>query len=376
MYSGGSDRLSPVFDPWEPEGSRRGGAHRLTSIELTVSHRCNMRCRHCAVGEILAAANPEPIGLPALLARLEEVPSLQTLSITGGEPSEDLRHLREYILPVLRYARDRGLKTQINTNLTFDLARYDLIAPYVDVFHITWNYADVQDFHRIAWGHGREQVSAKASAVLFERIVANAAALSRAGSFLSAESMVNRETAPHLGRMNRAIAAMGCRRHEIHPMYPVDWAAGLPVLTLDEYRLAVERLLEQRDPDLWVLFGTFPFLPCSPDPRDRALRQRVKSTAHCSIRNCPDGRNRINVNVFTGECYVTDFAPVPSLGNLRADSLAAVFARWQGHPAFAPFNCYCPEAGCTGPNLIVADVYHPGVDFRSRRAIMPPVAPA
>ncbi|MFZ5824832.1 MAG: hypothetical protein ACOY94_10930 [Bacillota bacterium] len=34
----------------------------------------------------------------------------------------------------------------------------------------------------------------------------------------------------------------------------------------------------------------------------------------------------------------------------------------------APYNCCCPEAGCTGPNLLVAQMYYPGVDFRRRRA--------
>lgn len=362
--------MGPLHDPWEPELSRRSGRHLLTSVEVTVTNRCNMRCRHCAVGETLSLLEPERVPLSLLYRRMDELPTLRTLSITGGEPSENPGTLAGYVLPLLQYARRRGLRTQVNTNLTFELERYRLIAPYVDVLHISWNYTNVDDFHRIAWVRGREHVARAASAKLYERIVSNAQALAADGVFVSAESMVNAETAPHLGRLNRMIREMGCRRHEVHPMYPADWAADLPILDRDAFRAAIDRFLDERAPDLWVLFGTFPFLPCSSDPADQALLGKVRRAPNVSVRNCPDGRNRVNINGFTGDVYVTDFADVPALGNVADEGLAASFERWQAHPAFAPFNCYCPEARCTGPNLLVARMYDPGVDFRERRAVV------
>jgi radical SAM/CxCxxxxC motif protein YfkAB len=355
-------------DPWEPELNRRHGRHLLTSVEITVTNRCNMRCRHCAVGETLVMQEPDHLPLELLFRRLDEIQSLRTLSMTGGEPSENVRTLHEYVLPILQYAKARGIRTQINTNLTYDLARYELIAPYVDVTHISWNYANAEDFHRIAWGHGRQHVSRETSAKLFRRIIDNARALADQGHFLSAESMINGETAPVLGHLNRMIADMGCQRHEVHPMYPADWAVDLPILPLDAFRAAVDRFLDERNPDLWVLFGTLPFFACSPDPQDRAVLAKAKAAPNVTTRNCPDGRNRVNINGFTGDVFVTDFAEVPALGNVLTDSLQAAFDRWQAHPVFAPFTCYCPEVGCTGPNLIVASMYHPGVDFRQRRA--------
>lgn len=46
--------LSPANDPWDPIGSlRKYGRHVLTSVEMTVTHLCNMRCEHCAVGDML-----------------------------------------------------------------------------------------------------------------------------------------------------------------------------------------------------------------------------------------------------------------------------------------------------------------------------------
>ncbi len=355
-------------DPWDPALSRRTGRHLLTSVEVTVTNRCNMRCGHCAVGEVLAMADPERMPLLGLIRRLDEVETLKTLSITGGEPSESLATLREYVLPILQYAKARGLHTQVNTNLTYDLERYLLIAPFVDVMHISWNYPSFLQFHELVWGHGRQHVSMAASEKLYRRIIDNTVALSKAGCFVSAETMIRGETAPHLGAINRFLAEIGCARHEIHPMYPVDWAADLPHLSLDEYRATVDRFLDERDPDLWALFGTFPFLPCSPRPEDQALLARVRGARNVTVRNCPDGRNRVNVNAFTGDVFVTDFADVPALGNIGQDRLDQVFDRWLEHPVFRPYNCYCPEASCTGPNLIVAKMYHPGVDFRTRTA--------
>lgn len=362
--------MGPHVDPWEPELSRRTGRHLLTSVEITVTNRCNMRCRHCAVGDTLQLAEPDRIPLPLLFARLDDVETLQTLSITGGEPSENLDTLQGYVLPILQYARRRGLYTQVNTNLTYDLERYRLIAPFVDVLHISWNYTGVADFHRIAWARGREHVLPSTSAKLYERMMANARSLADAGVFVSAESMVNAETAPHLALLGRMIREMGCRRHEVHPMYPADWAAGLPILGRAEFRDVIDRFLNERDPALWVLFGTFPFLACSPDQADRALLVKAQLAPNVSIRNCPDGRNRVNINGFTGDVFVTDFADVPALGNIQADGLDAVFQRWQTHPVFEPFNCYCREARCTGPNLLVAQMYHAGVDFRQRCAVV------
>ncbi len=359
-----------LSDPWEPRRGLREGRFRLTSVELTVTNWCNLRCRHCAVGESLVARDPERLPLDLILRRLDEVETLTTLSLTGGELSGSAEVLRSWITPLLQYAKRRGLQTQVNTNLTFDLGRYEEIAPWVDVFHITWNYRDEGHFHRTVWGHGREGASPAASRKLFRRIIENARALAAQGRFVSAETMVNLETAEHLGAMNRFLAEIGCRRHEVHPMYPVDWAADLPVLPLAAFRQAVVRFLQERDPDLWVLFGTFPFLPCSPLPEDQALLRAIAAAPNVSVRNCPDGKNRVNVDLFTGAIRVTDFGGMPPLGDVRTDRLEDAFRRWQQHPRFQPLNCHCPEVGCTGPNLLVAEMYHADVDFRRQRAVL------
>ncbi|GJM72515.1 hypothetical protein HMSSN036_47310 [Paenibacillus macerans] len=88
MAGAWSQAISPQNDPWDPIGSlRKYGRHVLTSVELTVTNLCNMRCEHCAVGDSLVLKEPEQLPLPLILKRLDEVEHLQTISITGGEPT-------------------------------------------------------------------------------------------------------------------------------------------------------------------------------------------------------------------------------------------------------------------------------------------------
>jgi radical SAM/CxCxxxxC motif protein YfkAB len=361
--------ISPRFDPWDPLHSRRRhGRHVLTSVEITVSNLCNMRCEHCAVGHQLVLREGDKRSLAELLSRLDEVEHLQTISITGGEPTFLEDTVDNWIIPILRYARERGLKSQLNSNLTLDYARYERIAPHLDVMHISFNYTCADDFYRIGFANAGRPVPRETAYRLYERMMDNARRLSAGGLLVSAESMLNTRTRPHLADIHRLIVEMGCFRHEVHPMYQSDFAEGLPVLTLDELREAVGELLDVRDPSVWMLFGTLPFFRCSDDPRDQALLDRLAQAENVTVRNDPDGRNRLNVNLFTGDVYVTDFASVPPLGNIAADRLDDVFERWLDHPLCRSVNCHCPHANCCGPNLLVKSMYYPSTDFTARRA--------
>lgn len=57
-----------------------------------------------------------------------------------------LSSVKNYVVPLLKYAHERGVRTQINSNLTLDLARYEQIIPYLDVLHISHNWGTMDDF--------------------------------------------------------------------------------------------------------------------------------------------------------------------------------------------------------------------------------------
>jgi radical SAM/CxCxxxxC motif protein YfkAB len=236
--------------------------------------------------------------------------------------------------------------------------------------HISFNYLNVDDFHQVGFANASHPVSRNAAVRMYERMVENTASLSRDGLFISAESMINTRTHEKLPAIHKLIDEMGCKRHEVHPMYPSSFASHLPLLSLDQVRIAIERLLDARNSDMWMLFGTLPFYACNEQIEAQALIQRLRKERNVTIRNDPDGRNRLNVNLFTGDVTVTDFANMPPLGNVQQDNLDTVFARFEQHPLNMRVNCFCNEASCCGPNLLVADSYYTDVDFTKRKAII------
>lgn len=363
--------IRPETDPWDPIHSlRKYGRYTLTSIEVTVTNLCNMRCEHCAVGDALSLTEGAKLPLDLLLTRLDEIETLETISITGGEPMFDKKNIREYILPLLKYAKDRGLKSQLNSNLTLGYERYEEIAPFLDVLHISYNYTDAKDFLDVGFVRTSKGAPSRNAQRLFENMVENTRKLTKNGLFVSAESMINYRTYNKMKEIHRQIIDMGCQRHEVHPMYPSAFAANLPMLSAYETRQTIHSLLDARDPRVWMLFGTLPFYPCSQDDEDQKLLTRMRSEPNLTIRNDPDGRNRLNVNLFTGNIYVTDFSDLSSIGNINRQRLDDVFAQWLQHKYHHLVNCYCAEASCCGPNLLVKDMYYKEVDFHTRKAIM------
>ncbi|SFS99583.1 radical SAM/CxCxxxxC motif protein YfkAB [Paenibacillus sp. BC26] len=363
--------FTPANDPWDPILSlREHGRHVLTSVEMTLSNLCNMRCEHCAVGDTLVMAEPAKLPLDTLLRRLDEVEHLKTISITGGEPTFSAKAVREYMIPLLKYARSRGIASQINSNVTLDYGRYEEIAPYLDVMHISFNYTSSEDFHQIGFAKSGHPVSKETATRMYDRMIENARRLSDGGLFVSAESMINFRTYNKMPEIHKLILEMGCKRHEVHPMYPSAFAADLPVISKQQMRDAIASLLDSRDPSVWMLFGTLPFYHCNEQKEDRELLARLATAPLVTVRNDPDGRNRLNVNLFTGDVFVTDFSDVPAFGNIGSDRLDELFGRWLAHPLARSVDCHCPAASCCGPNLLVKDMYYRDVDFGTRQAIL------
>jgi radical SAM/CxCxxxxC motif protein YfkAB len=339
------------------------GEHRLTSVEFTLSNRCNMRCEHCAVGQTLVMQEPPLLPLDDMIRCLEGVEHLSTISITGGEPTFSRQTVRDYIVPLLQYARSRGIYSQLNSNVTLDYARYEEIAPFLDVMHISFNYTEALDFHNVGFTYSEHPVKYDTAARLYEQMVENTRKLAEGGLLVSAESMINYRTHMKLAEIHRLIAQMGCKRHEVHPMYATSCAENLPMLAREDMLAAINGLLDVRDPDLWMLFGTLPFYACSQSAAERELLARLANEPKVTVRGDPDGRNRLNVNGFTGEVFVTDFADISSFGNIKTGKLDDIFASWLAHPLMASVNCHCPAARCSGPNLLVKQMYYADADF-------------
>ncbi len=359
--------ITPAYDPWEAyEDVEEFGEMVLSNVEFTTTYLCNMRCAHCAVGYTLQDVDPEALPLDLFLKRLEEIPHLRTLSITGGEPMMSKKSIREYVKPLLQYAHQRGVRTQVNSNLTLPFSRYEAIIPYLDVMHISHNWGTVDEYVDVGFANMERKPSRENRSNYLERMFANAKSLSEAGVLVSAETMLNKRTYPYLEKIHDEVVEMGCARHEIHPMYPVDFASKLETLSLEEMKLAIERLLDHHHSQTWMMFGTLPFYPCSTSEDDLNLLKRLYQEDNVTVRNDPDGRSRLNVNIFTGEIIVTDFGDEPSLGNVQSTSLLEAYDSWLKTKTAKSLNCHCPAVKCLGPNLLVKNTYYQNVDFQKR----------
>ncbi|WP_408009655.1 radical SAM/CxCxxxxC motif protein YfkAB [Pseudalkalibacillus sp. A8] len=362
-------KITPENDPWEAYlDVTEYGKIVLSNIEFTTTTICNMRCEHCAVGYTLQPQDPDALPIELMLSRLEEIPHLRSISITGGEPMLSLKSVKEYVVPLLRYAHERGVRTQINSNLTLDLKRYELITPYLDVLHISHNYGSIDDFNVIGFAMMKKKPNLRQREQYFQRMVENARALTAEGVIVSAETMLNTRTLPHLESIHKQIVDMGCQRHEVHPMYPSDFASGLEAATLPEIREGIHRLLDARDINTWMLFGTLPFYACSENEDDLRLLKRLYNEKNVTVRNDPDGRSRLNVNIFDGNVIVTDFGDAPPLGNIQTDRLQDVYDKWSKSQLARSVNCHCPSVKCLGPNILVKDAYYPKEDFTVKKS--------
>lgn len=360
-------QITPSYDPWEAylDVEKHGGL-TLSNIEFTTTTLCNMRCAHCAVGYTLQTKDPDALPIELILKRLDEIPNLKTLSITGGEPMMSKKSVRGYVLPILKYAHERGVRTQINSNLTIDGERYMEIAPYLDVLHISHNWGTIEEFVETGFAMMERKPTFEQRAALFQRMIDNSRMLAENGVMVSAETMLNKKTLPYLEHIHHQIVhEMKCARHEVHPMYPSDFASALTSLSLQETREAIHHLLDIRHKDTWMLFGTLPFYPCSMNEEDQQLLKRLRETENVTLRNDPDGRSRLNINIFSGEVIVTDFGDAPPLGNIQTDTLPDVFDRWLESDLAKSLNCHCPAVKCLGPNVLVKDMYYKDEKFIS-----------
>ncbi|MBW3112719.1 radical SAM/CxCxxxxC motif protein YfkAB [Bacillus sp. MCCB 382] len=365
-----SKKMSIDHDPWEAYlDVDEHGDITLSNIEFTTTTLCNMRCEHCAVGYTLSPKDPSALPIEQILGKLDDIKTLRSLSITGGEPMMSKKSVENYVLPLLKYAHSRGVHTQINSNLTLDLDRYLMIAPYLDVLHISHNWGTIDEFIDVGFANMERKPTREQRRKLFDRMIENSRALSEHGVLVSAETMLNKNTLPYLEKIHRQVVdEMKCGRHEIHPMYPSDFASSLETLSLEETRDAIRDILAFRDENVWMLFGTLPFYPCSSSQEDLDLLKELYSAKKVSVRNDPDGRSRLNVNIFTGDVIVTDFGDTPPLGNITNDTLPDIFEKWKEQPLAKELNCHCPMARCLGPNVLVKSMYYQDVDFSKREA--------
>jgi radical SAM protein with 4Fe4S-binding SPASM domain len=121
------------------------------SLQVEVTSACNLRCAMCLVRyrppvNRLAGAMP----LAMLRGLLDDLPGLRELTLQGlGEPL-----LAPDLLPMVRYARQRGVRVGFNSNATLLNRRRaaELVDSGLDWLHVSVDGADAATFEAIRDG--------------------------------------------------------------------------------------------------------------------------------------------------------------------------------------------------------------------------------
>lgn len=171
----------------------------LRYLELHLTHRCNLRCRHCYLGP---AANREmPLEDAIAIARQFAGNGGLRLLISGGEPM--LYHDLEAFL---EQTRELGIRRILFTNGT-------LVTPQ----NIGRLPAEEIVFSMDGWQHGHETLRGQNT---FDSLIKGIKAAKNANFDISFSTMIHRENLAEFGKMQRFVKEAGA----------VEW--GIDVLTV------------------------------------------------------------------------------------------------------------------------------------------------
>src|SRR4030066_622419 len=99
-----------------------GARERLEEIDLNITNRCNIGCKHCLFSASPDKGDDLPIGIIEKLLVDGRNLGVQEVHISGGEPT-----VRSDYLAILQKAHDLGYFVRLQTNL-FSLPKKDTSA--------------------------------------------------------------------------------------------------------------------------------------------------------------------------------------------------------------------------------------------------------
>ena len=287
-------RLKPKPDPAKPQ--RTSFAHNkpngnfkalelgpkndftLTALEIGLSSNCNFRCDYCCAYNF---NDRKFLTAESIFAILDDAPALKRVKLSGGEV---LIYFDECV-KVVEYCSARGIETQINTNGS--LLNREKIARLEDAglgcLHYSFNFTNSKDFG--AYYKQPEKV--------FHRILENIRITTESAIDTVIESVMFKRTEFTLVDIHHFIHDLGVRKHEIQNGIPIeknDWAEVLP---RERLHAVIERLIENRLPDITLYFSCIDIEPHT-DFHQKVLSFISQGSIH--FPSCIEGRNQLHVH--------------------------------------------------------------------------------
>ena len=183
----------------------------LRYLELQLTHRCNLRCRHCYLGP----PRPEELALADALAITREFAAHGGLRllISGGEPL-----LYPALQEFIEETRGLQLRRVLLTNGTLLTAAT-----------MRWLQVEEVQVSLDGWRNGHERLRGTGS---FDRTLRGLAALREAGIPLSIATMAHRDNVDEFPRLERFTEEIGAREWGIDLLCPAGSLLDHPQLLI------------------------------------------------------------------------------------------------------------------------------------------------
>ena len=185
--------------PGRPRSGRRAPEPPLLYLEVQITDRCNLACRHCYLGEAGARDMP-PALFESLLAEFEALQGLRVL-VSGGEPLVHPAFDR-----INECVRGSGLRAVLLTNATRVTAE---LAARLNFHEAQVSIDGLRKGHEALRGPGS-----------FEKTLAGARRLREAGLAVSVATVVHRDNLDEFDGLEDLVRSLGAVEWSIDALCP------------------------------------------------------------------------------------------------------------------------------------------------------------
>jgi MoaA/NifB/PqqE/SkfB family radical SAM enzyme len=200
----------------------------LSELRMEVNKTCNYDCVHCYTDK-----RPyERLTMDQIRALLADAVAAGAtdLSLTGGEPLLEWRHVRD----IATEAQHQRLRVRLNTNgHLLSATVVEALAPLIAEFQVSLNSAGRKNFDAFV---RRDNA--------FEKVITGIQRLTAAGSYVTVRFTLMGETAPHLLTTFALCEQLGVRGFKVRTVVPAGPVVGPNDGALSAIRAAASALFE------------------------------------------------------------------------------------------------------------------------------------
>lgn len=202
--------------------SQRGAGGLIApAIDIYLTYRCNLRCRHCFVGERLESSRDFDGDLLALLINSCTAWSTREVTFLGGEPT-----LYPEILGAIEAVQDRGMRARIVTNGLAGLRRLILQLPRGNQLSVGFSIdGSTSEIHDHVRGRGK-----------FAQMLENISVCKHRGLEIFGVTSISRQNSANVHEIVSLSRELGLEYLNMHYVAPVGFADLSLRLPIAEWR--------------------------------------------------------------------------------------------------------------------------------------------